>query len=75
MNEISIPDQSGRELTTATTGAADQQGTGGNCTTAGGRQKRRRRRKQREIRKGWSVEVRAGTLHVGTTAGKADRKG
>lgn len=69
MNEISVPDQSGHELTTAATDAADQQGTGG-------RQKRRRRRRQRERRKGWSVEVRAGTLNVGTMAGKgkADRK-
>lgn len=70
MNEIFIPDQSGHELTTAATGAADQQGTGRR------QKRRRRRRRQRERRKGWSVEARAGTLNVGTMAGKgkADRK-
>ena len=70
---ISIPDRSRPGLPTTATGTVGQQVTGGNCATAGQRRRRRRgRRVQRqwERGKGRCVEVRVGTLNVGTMTGK-----
>ena len=70
---ISIPDRSRPGLPTTATGTGGQQGTSGNCATAG---RRRRRRRGRRVRRQWergkgrSVEVRVGTLNVGTMTGK-----
>lgn len=68
-----IPDRSRPGLTTTATGTVDLQGAGGNWATVG--QKRRRRggrrvNRQREKRKAKSVDLRIGTLNVGTMTGK-----
>ncbi|KAL7881155.1 hypothetical protein SRHO_G00034090 [Serrasalmus rhombeus] len=71
---IAIPDRSRPGLTTTASGAVDQQGAGGNWTTVGRRPSERRGgrrvRRQEERRKGRSVEVRVGTLNIGTMTGK-----
>uniref|UniRef100_A0AAR2IVR4 Endonuclease/exonuclease/phosphatase domain-containing protein n=1 Tax=Pygocentrus nattereri TaxID=42514 RepID=A0AAR2IVR4_PYGNA len=73
-NMIAIPDRLRPGLTTTASGAVDQQGAGGNWTTVGQRPSKRRGgrqvRRQRERRKGRSVEVRVGTLNIGTMTGK-----
>ncbi|KAK3570181.1 hypothetical protein QTP86_015886 [Hemibagrus guttatus] len=66
-----IPDQSRPGLTTTAIGAVNLQGAGGNWATVGRRSRGGRRvRRQREKRKGKSVELRIGTLNVGTMTGK-----
>ncbi|KAL7837360.1 hypothetical protein SRHO_G00270710 [Serrasalmus rhombeus] len=70
-NMIAIPDRSRPGLTTTASGAVDQQGAGGNWTTVGRRPRGGRWvRRQRESRKGRSVEVRVGTLNIGTMTAK-----
>ena len=72
-NRISIPDRSWPGLTTTAIGAVGQQGADGNYATV--RHDRRRRggrriQRRREERKVKSVEMRIGTLNVGTMTGK-----
>ncbi|KAF7709811.1 hypothetical protein HF521_016661 [Silurus meridionalis] len=68
-----IPDGSRPGLTTTTTGIVSRQGTGGNWATVGRRRRRRggrrlqRRQGKEQCRR---VEVRVGTLNVGTMTGK-----
>ncbi|KAI5628101.1 hypothetical protein C0J50_8339 [Silurus asotus] len=72
-NENFIPDRSRPGLTTTATGIVSRQGTGGNWATVGRRRKRRggrrlqRRQGKEQCRR---VEVRVGTLNVGTMTGK-----
>ncbi|KAF7696116.1 hypothetical protein HF521_006210 [Silurus meridionalis] len=72
-NENFIPDQSRPGLTTTATGIVSRQGTGGNWATVGQRRRRRggrrlqRRQGKEQCRR---VEVRVGTLNVGTMTGK-----
>ncbi|KAI5615411.1 hypothetical protein C0J50_10766 [Silurus asotus] len=68
-----IPDRSRPGLTTTATGIVSRQGTGGNWATVGRRRRRRggrrlqRRQEKEQCRR---VEVRFGTLNVGTMTGK-----
>ncbi|KAI5626129.1 hypothetical protein C0J50_14119 [Silurus asotus] len=72
-NKNFIPDRSRPGLTTTATGIVSRQGTGGNWATVGRRRKRRggrrlqRRQGKEQCRR---VEVRVGTLNVGTMTGK-----
>ncbi|XP_051780692.1 uncharacterized protein LOC127527100 [Erpetoichthys calabaricus] len=71
--QISIPDQSSPGLTTTATSTVSQQGAGGNWATVGRRRRRRRGRhvwRQEERRKVKRVELRVGTLNVGSMTGK-----
>ena len=69
-----IPDRSRPGLTTTATGAGVQQGAGGKYATVGQKKERRRGGKQAQKRrvKGHMrrVDVRIGTLNVGTMTGK-----
>ena len=75
---ISIPDRSGPGLTTAACGAVPQQGAVGNYATVGQRRNQRRKRrrggrryqKELEKRRGSAVDMRIGTLNVGSMTGK-----
>ncbi|KAI5093469.1 hypothetical protein C0J45_16607 [Silurus meridionalis] len=72
-NENFIPDRSRPGLTTTATGIVSRQGTDGNWATVGRRRRRRggrrlqRRQGKKQCRR---VEVRVGTLNVGTMMGK-----
>lgn len=63
-----MPDQSGPRLTMNASSGVGQQVTGETCTTAGQRQREggRHIRKQQESRKGRMVEIKVGTLNIGT---------
>ncbi|KAI5621580.1 hypothetical protein C0J50_18849 [Silurus asotus] len=72
-NENFIPDRSRPGLTATATGIISRQGTGGNWATVGRRRRRRggRRLQRRQGKeKCRRVEVRVGTLNVGTMTGK-----
>ena len=71
----SIPDRSGPGLTTAAISAVAQQGAGGNYATVGATRKRRQRggkqaQKQLARRKARVMDLRVGTLNVGSMTGK-----
>ena len=71
----SIPDRSGPGLTTAAISAVAQQGAGGNYATVGAKMKRRQRggkQAQRQLgrRKARVMDLRVGTLNVGSMTGK-----
>ncbi|KAF7707519.1 hypothetical protein HF521_018737 [Silurus meridionalis] len=72
-----IPDRSRPGLPTTATGIVSRQGTGGNWATVGRRRRRRggRRLQRRQGKeKCRRVEVRIGTLNVGTMTGKGREK-
>ncbi|KAI5611767.1 hypothetical protein C0J50_1408 [Silurus asotus] len=72
-NETFIPDRSRPGLTTTATGIVSRQGTGGNWATVGRRRRRsggKRLQRRQGKEKCRRVEVRVGTLNVGTMTGK-----
>ncbi|XP_063859148.1 craniofacial development protein 2-like [Scylla paramamosain] len=70
INESTIPDRSLPGLPTSAYGAVPQQGAGGQYVTVGRRRRGGRVRKKQERRKDREVEIRVGSLNVGTMTGK-----